>query len=187
MTQTQDPGSGGQSEAALPSDVTALPGDLKALPGDLPRHQLPARAIRYWQIQNLLTGLVVVAGVGVGMYFWTGLPDWIRIAAVAVSVLGSAGLVFVDPPLRYRRLWYAISETEIDIEEGLVVLTRTVVPMNRVQHLRMEHGLLADRFSLANLHVHTGAGVVSLRGLGRDEADRIRERVSELAHLSDDL
>jgi len=158
-----------------------------ALPGDLERHQLPTRTVRYWQIQNLMTCVVVVAGVGVGLYFWTSLYDWIRILVIAALAIGTVVLLVIEPPLRYRRFWYAISETEIDIEEGLLVITRTVVPMNRVQHLRMEHGFIADRFALANLHVHTGAGVVSMNGLGRDEADRIRERVSELAHLSDDL
>lgn len=157
------------------------------LPGDAQRHQLPRRTIRYWQIQNLLTALVVLAVLAVVLYLWTNLFDWVRILLIAGVAVGTVIGLLVVPPLRYRRFWYAISETEIDIEEGLLVITRTVVPMNRVQHLRMEHGFIADRFALANLHIHTGAGVVSMNGLARDEADRVRERVSELAHLSDDL
>lgn len=171
-----------------PEPSTAVPDPVAPLPGDSDRHQLPRRTVGYWRLQNTFSGLVIpVAVVSTIAWFWTGLPVWVRVGAVVAAVLIGLFLVFGDPPLRYRRFWYAIGESEIDIEHGLLVITRTVVPMNRVQHLRMEHGPIADRFRLANLHIHTGAGEVSMRGLGRDEAEAIRIRVTELAHLSDDL
>nr|WP_240189042.1 PH domain-containing protein [Nakamurella flavida] len=83
--------------------------------------------------------------------------------------------------------WYAISETEIDVQHGFLVTSRTVVPMSRVQYLRSEHGVLADRFALANLHVHTAAGSVPLPGLDRAVADEVRARISRWAHLDDDV
>jgi len=158
-----------------------------SLPGDSRRHRLPARTVRYWQVINGLLFLPLLVVVAVVAHFWTGLPDWLRIGAVAAAAVTVLASILIDAPLRYRRFSYAIGETEIDIEEGLLVVTRTVVPMSRVQHLRMAHGVIADRFRLADLHIHTGAGAVTLPGLGRDEAEAIRVRVSELAHLSDDL
>ena len=59
--------------------------------------------------------------------------------------------------------------------------------MNRVQHLKMEHGPIADRFRLASLHVHTAAGSIPIHGLDAGVADEVRTRISRLAGLADDV
>jgi membrane protein YdbS with pleckstrin-like domain len=93
----------------------------------------------------------------------------------------------IAPPIRHRVTWFALSERELEIQHGWFVVSRSVVPMNRVQYLQVERGPLARRFRLANLHVHTAGGMVPLRGMDDPEAERVRTRISALAHLEDDL
>ena len=54
------------------------------------------------------------------------------------------------------------------------------VPFNRVQHTKLDSGLLDRRFGLANLSVFpAGAGGHRIRGLGTDTAEQLRVYVSE--------
>jgi len=91
--------------------------------------------------------------------------------------------MIVLPGIRYRVFWYAISETEIDLQKGIIFTTRSVVPMRRVQSLRTERGPIADHFRMANLKIRTAAGSVSFSGLDRDEADAVCARISQLCLL----
>jgi uncharacterized protein len=52
--------------------------------------------------------------------------------------------MIVLPVIRYRVFWYAISQTELDVQDGVIFTTRSVVPMRRVQSLRIERGPLAN-------------------------------------------
>ncbi len=159
------------------------------LPGDRAgdRHRLPARIVTYWRIKAVATWLPVLAAASFGAWQL----DWFT-PAIRWAVVGLVGLrllveLLVAPPIRYRVFWYAISPDEIDLEHGVLVRTRTVVPMNRVQYLKTEHGPIADRFRVATLHVHTAGGAVRMAGLDRGEAEQLRARIAALAHLADDV
>jgi membrane protein YdbS with pleckstrin-like domain len=159
------------------------------LAGDLPteRRRLPSRVIRYWRwrafygslpLLVLLVGLAIVAPWG---------PWWARWGIVGTVVALVGGCVTVLPPIRHRVFWYATAPTEIDIQHGIVFITRSVVPMHRVQSLRIERGPVADHYQIANLKIRTAGGSVSLRGLDRDEADELCRRISHLTDLADDV
>ncbi|WP_320671557.1 PH domain-containing protein [Patulibacter defluvii] len=162
------------------------PGSAPPLPGDLDRHRLSDRAVAYWRIGAALTAipLALAATVAVVALDPGGAPT----ALVAVVAWAAAvAAIVVLPPLRRRRWWYAIGAEEVDLHHGLVVVTRTVVPMVRVQHVDLHRGPLSGRMRLAEIELHTAAGSVTIPALDRDEAERIRRQVATLARIPDDL
>jgi uncharacterized protein len=165
-----------------PSTPPPLPGDAVG-----ERHRLPQRVVTYWRLRAVIT-FVVVTGIAAFLAWrigwWTPQVRWTAVAVIGAVLLVVAAVV---PGLRYRTFWYALSPDEIDCQHGILVRTRTVVPMNRVQHLRSERGPLADRFRLASLHIHTAGGEVGLHALDRGEAEAVRTRIAALAHLADDV
>lgn len=159
------------------------------LPGDDPanRSRVPQRAVWYWRLWGVLVGLPLSALVAAAAMVGPG-PGELRwsLAALLVGYL-LLGQVVVIPPIRRRVFWYAISADEVDLQQGWLTTTRTVVPMNRVQHLDTRRGPVADRFGLASIDIHTAAGKVTLPGLDRREADLLRARIGALAGLADDV
>jgi uncharacterized protein len=122
----------------------------------------------------LAAPLVLVAVVALGLWGLAALP----VAAAAVVVI---------PDLRWRRWRYEIRDDEIDLQRGLLSIRRTLVPIRRVQHVDTTVGPLQGAFGLATVEFHTAAGGTEITGLARDEADRVRVRIAELARTRDDV
>ena len=64
-------------------------------------------------------------------------------------------------------------------------MTRTLVPMLRVQHVDTRRGLLEQWLGLATVVFHTAAGANKIPALGR-RGRRVRDRIAELARHVDD-
>jgi uncharacterized protein len=173
---------------ALASTAAGEPNPV-LLAGDLPaeRHRLPGRVTRYWRWRAFYSSLPLLVLLISGAIVLPWGSWWVRwgIVGVVVAVI-AAGLIIL-PPIRYRVFWYAISSTEIDVQNGIVFIKRSVVPMRRVQTLLSERGPIADHYRLTNLRIRTAAGSVRLSGLDRGEADELAERISRLTDLADDV
>jgi uncharacterized protein len=166
-------------------------GALAAVPfaGDLltERHRLPARVTRYWRWRAFYGSLPILVLLVSGAIVLPWGPWWVRWGIVGVVVAVVAACMIILPPVRYRVFWYAISSTEIDIQDGIIFIRRSVVPIHRVQTLRSERGPMADHYRMTNLKIRTAAGSVSLSGLDRGAADELCERIGRLTELADDV
>jgi membrane protein YdbS with pleckstrin-like domain len=100
-----------------------------------------------------------------------------------VAVFGA----LVWPLLRWRTWRYEVRDEEIDLLRGALVVTRTLVPMTRVQHVDTQRNPVADLFDLRTVEVHTAAGSHEIPALRPGEASAIRDRIAVLARTPDDL
>jgi DNA-binding MarR family transcriptional regulator len=104
----------------------------------------------------------------------------VRAAWIAVLLVALASIVVV-PELRWRRWRWEVREHEVDIRRGTLTITRTLVPMLRVQHVDTRRDLLEQLLGLATVVFHTAAGENRIPALPLDEAGLVRERIAELA------
>lgn len=151
------------------------------------RHRLPARVTRYWRWRAIYSSLPLVVLLITAAIVLPWGPWWVRWGIVGVVVAVIAAGIIILPPIRYRVFWYAISLREIDIQDGIIFTTRSVVPMRRVQTLTSERGPMADHYRLTTLKIRTAAGSVRLSGLDRGDADELCERIGRLTDLADDV
>ena len=186
----------------MPCDVTKRPsaGQTPGVPsggephpallaGDLPaeQHRLPARATRYWRWRGFYSSLPMLVLLISGAIVLPWGPWWVRWGIVGIFVVVGAASLVILPPIRYRVFWYAISSTQVDVQNGIVFTQRSVVPIRRVQTLSSQRGPIADHYQLTNLKIRTAAGSVKLSALDRREADELSERISRLTDLADDV
>ena len=111
---------------------------------------------------------------------------WALLGWVAAVVAGVLAVVVV-PELRWRRWRWEVREHEIDIRRGTLAVTRTLVPMLRVQHVDTKRDLLQQWLGLATVVFHTAAGANEIPALTVAEAGRVRDRIAELARTADEL
>lgn len=114
-------------------------------------------------------------------------PGWtawaLRLAVVAVVFGGS----LVWPLLRWRSWRYEVRDEELDLLRGALVVTRTLVPITRVQHVDTQRNPVGDLFDLRAVIVHTAAGSHDIPALRPGQATAIRDRIALLARTPDDL
>jgi membrane protein YdbS with pleckstrin-like domain len=136
-----------------------------------------------WICQAAIGTLVLLA-IAFGLAAAVGAPmPWLPLA---VAVLGAV-YTAVLPGMRLRRYRWELREEELDIVDGVYAVTRTIVPITRIQHVSVERTGFTDLFGLVRLHVHTAADTTTIPGLERAQADDVRDRVLARLRTPDDL
>ncbi|MEE3808212.1 PH domain-containing protein [Lysinibacillus fusiformis] len=153
-----------------------------------PIHQISRKGLTVWRLYGVIQTLVlfIVAGlVSYGTYYleW---PSFIYFIAGGVVVLSAILSIFVFPKIRWERWRYEVREHEIEVQHGLFVVKRTLIPMVRVQHVDTTQGPILKKYDLGNISISTAATVHTIPALVMDEADILRARISDLARVAED-
>jgi len=100
--------------------------------------------------------------------------------AMAVLLINIAAVTIL-PVIRWRRWSYKIGMDEIELRHGLFIITRTLIPIYRVQHVDTRQGPLYGGFDLASVTISTAATTHEIPALNEETAMQVRSRISELA------
>ena len=155
---------------------------------EAPSQRIAPTALRAWRIAagmvNIILWLLVIT-LGILTYIYEFSTWYVTIALILVLVLLIL-FVVVIPKIRYRRWRYEIFDKEIYIQHGLIIVTRTIVPMTRVQHVDTTQGPILKRFTLAGVQISTAATIHTIPALEEADAIQLRDRISELARVAID-
>ena len=155
-----------------------------------PAERLDPRAKALWRITGTLGALpLLVGGAFAGWAFQRVVEVPLLLGIVPfLAALGSfVVLAAVVPDLRWRRWLYEIREDEVDLQRGIVWVSRTLVPLARIQHVDTRQGPLQRRFGLATVAFYTAAGPNQIPELSAPVAAAVRDRIAELAREQDEL
>ena len=147
-----------------------------------PSRRLAPTARWLWRAQGLMATVAAVIAAGVLRSSAPGGAAWLLLPLLVLAV----GVIAV-PELRWRRWRYEVRDHEIDLRHGTVRITRTLVPMLRVQHVDTTQGPIDQALGLATVVVHTAAGATTIPALEEDHAGRLRDRIAALARTADEL
>ena len=89
--------------------------------------------------------------------------------------------------IRYFTFTYKIQNGELITHHGVLGRTQRIIPLSRVQDIRIDQSVLHRLFRMADVHVETAGGKepeASLSVLSLAEAERLRSAVFDLKGLS---
>ena len=90
----------------------------------------------------------------------------------------------VSPLFRYQRYAYGLTDEEVQIKEGYLFLTHTIVPISRLHKIEISSGPLDRLFGLAKVEITTAGGDVTIKFLEKDKAehiaDSLKQRINEI-------
>ena len=155
-----------------------------------PAERLDPRARTLWRITGALGALPLLAGGAFASWILLSVADLPFLFAV-LPFLAALGLFLalasVVPGLRWRRWRYEIRDDEVDLQRGILWITRTLVPLARIQHVDTQSGPLQRRFNLATVVFYTAAGANRIPELSAPVAAGARDRIAELTRDQDEL
>lgn len=160
-----------------------------------PKHFIAKDAISVWRVRAMINIIIfsiflVVSAIAVVYLFLDmslGQIDWYYYVIVfALITMMVIVFVFIIPRIRYRRWRYEIYEQEIYIQHGILIMTRTIVPMIRVQHVDTVQGPILKRYGLSTVTISTAATTHEIPALTDEDASNLRDQISVLARVDED-
>ena len=154
-----------------------------------PAERIDSRAVTVWRVSGAAEALVtaIAAGVAYGLAAAGFIQIWVALVISAVAVFVAVVSVVIVPRVRWLRWRYEVTESEIYLLYGLIVRTRTLIPMTRVQHVDTKAGPLLRAFGLSSVTVATAGGEHEIPALADGVADDLRDRIATLARVSEDV
>lgn len=151
-----------------------------------PSQRLDDRILNVWRVGGMIhSGVICLLATGMTVLTVIfDLPWYLPVIAIAIAIVYTLFFVLKYPKLRWRRWKYDIHEHEIELMRGVIFVSRTIIPMVRIQHVDTTQGPLLRRNGLASINFSTAAGDHEIPGLLLDTADKARERIAELARVS---
>lgn len=147
-------------------------------PRDLePVSPLLIRARYLAAVPAYLIALILVAGLIVlAVLVHHG---WVALFAILPLIFLGQSLLLT--PRRVRAIGYREGTSELTVGSGLLFRSVSTLPMGRIQSVTLSQGPILRRFGLAELSIKSAAGLggVTVPGLPREEAERLRARLME--------
>jgi len=155
-----------------------------------PAERLDPRAKTLWRITGALGALPLLAGGAFASWVLLRLADLPLLLGILPFL--AAGVLFVAlasvvPDLRWRRWRYEIRPDEVDLQRGVWWVSRTLVPLARIQHVDTRQGPLQRRYGLSTVVFHTAAGANQIPELSTPIAAETRDRIADLTREQDEL
>ncbi|GAE91898.1 hypothetical protein JCM21714_865 [Gracilibacillus boraciitolerans JCM 21714] len=154
-----------------------------------PNERIATDAVKAWQLTAHLFAIIpllITIAAFVIAYFFDFLSYWVGLIALAVTIVEWVVTALIIPKLRWKRWRYQIYDQEIYIQHGILIVTRTVVPMIRVQHVDTQQGPILKKYGLSTLQISTAATTHEIPALLEEEAADLRDQISELARVEQD-
>ncbi|MFP3988755.1 PH domain-containing protein [Streptomyces sp. E11-3] len=139
---------------------------------------LPRALLKLRRLVLVLWLAPLTVATGVLLWVFAG-PGW-AVFALLPGGLAAWGWVLLG---RNWRSWrYAERADDLLIKRGVLWREETVVPYGRMQLVEVTSGPLARKFGLASVQLHTAAALTdaTIPGLDPEEAQRLRDRLTEL-------
>jgi membrane protein YdbS with pleckstrin-like domain len=117
-----------------------------------------------------------------GLLFVAGLSQSLLAYGVGAAALAAGAIAWIVVGRRFRSWGYAEREDDLLVRRGVMFARLSVVPYGRMQFIDVSAGPLERAFGLATVRLHTAAAATDARipGLEREEAGRLRDRLTEL-------
>ena len=136
-----------------------------------------------WIFSGVLLGAGFLALVVVAFNY--GIFNWVIGFSLMIYFVLGAGLSWLThvlPKRQHAHAGWCLTNSGLEIRQGVWWRSQISVPLARVQHTDVHQGPLLRRFGLAKLTVHTAGtenSAVVLNGLRYEVAQRLRDALIE--------
>ncbi|EES47966.1 PH domain-containing protein [Clostridium botulinum] len=108
---------------------------------------------------------------------------------LAVGIIGLLSIidVILNPIIEYKTWVYELTSDKIDFTQGIFTKKRTIVPIIKIEHIKINRGPINSRLGLANIEIFTAGGsheipnieVKVAEEIGEYLNNKIKEKVEE--------
>ncbi|WP_258049822.1 PH domain-containing protein [Clostridium weizhouense] len=102
---------------------------------------------------------------------------------ILISILLIEILLIIDalvyPLLEYNQWVYELTDDKIDFTEGIFIKKRTIVPIVRIEHIKVNIGPINSKLGLADLEIFTAGGEHKIPNIEVKVAEEISDYLNK--------
>ncbi|MBM4765392.1 PH domain-containing protein [Bacillus sp. B15-48] len=153
-----------------------------------PKTRISQRALTVWKISGMIQSAIlwIFGAVFIALAVIFNWPTWMIVIIITIGLLYSSFMILFLPKLRWRRWRYEVREQEIELQRGVFIIKRTLIPMIRVQHVDTQQGPILRKYRLSTVMISTAATIHEIPALDMEEAEELRHSISKLARVADE-
>jgi uncharacterized protein len=153
-----------------------------------PQKRISKRALSVWRISGFISSFAIwlLFALEVFLMHLFHLSNWWILLGAFITIVYTIIKAVVLPKIRWKIWRYEVREKEVELQHGIFVIRRTLIPMVRVQHVDTIQGPLLRKFRLATLIISTAATVHHIPAIDIFEADKLRHSISSLAKVDEE-
>lgn len=136
--------------------------------------RISKKAVRCWQIKGAIFSGFVTAALLVVYFLW--FKHWYILPVIPAVI---ALKCFILPAIEYRQWQYRVEADRVEIIHGIFILQWGIIPINRIQHLKIEQGFLQKRFDISNVTIYTAGAIQWIKALPSDRAKQIIDQLNK--------
>jgi membrane protein YdbS with pleckstrin-like domain len=153
-----------------------------------PSQMINPKALQLWRIYAAFSSLflwAIAVGVIIAAVSFSILA-WVPIVIIPFVLIMTILNVVIIPRMKYKKWRYEVDDYEIELQYGVFIIRRVLIPMIRVQHVDTKQGPLLKHYGLSSVTISTAATVHEIPALSNEIADTLRNRISVLARVTED-
>lgn len=127
-----------------------------------------------------LFSVFLMGAVSIAFYFFYFNLSQIQVLAIVIGIFLMIAFLFLNTLIGFKFRKYAVREKDLVYQHGWLKRSITIVPFNRIQHIKVEQGWFSKLLHLKSVSVFTAGvsgGDITVNGLPEDIAEGINNHI----------
>ena len=143
---------------------------------EMPAKKLDKRAIRYERTKDIIESFFILT-IFVLLMFLTlrfNWPIWLMTIWIVLPIIDFVVSLFLLPYLKLKAVRYEMHPLHLEIMNGLFFKNRTLIPIERIQHVVVKEGPLTRKYGIQIIVVFTAGTEHEIPLLLKKDAEELR-------------
>ncbi|WP_446899138.1 PH domain-containing protein [Clostridium sp. LBM24168] len=149
-------------------------------------------AVKTWMIGRTITSVIIFT-IYILVEYLLVIPKFYYIPVVKylMNILGFIIILFsflhsfIWPFLEYEQWRYGIFEDKIELLNGIIVRKKVIVPISRIQNLKIEQGPIQRIYKITSINIITAGSCHEIPAIPVKEAELISEKLRRIIEMGD--
>ncbi|WP_285768577.1 PH domain-containing protein [Peribacillus sp. SI8-4] len=155
-----------------------------------PTKKISKQAVKVWRMFEAIIHLIILAVLFIllfadGYFAWKVWIGWLLIGLIVLSLCHSVWSIIIEPVLLQRYWRYDVNEEFIQTKQGALYETHELIPMTKVQSVRLDQGPLLRKYNLYSLSIGTMGSSHDIPAIPEDEAYELRDKIAHFAKIKE--
>lgn len=146
--------------------------------------RVDSNAVILWTINGLIESVIVIIIAWIIGKFIGDTWKYILNIIVGISFVWN---VFISPSLEYKQWKFKIGEKRIDIIKGIYFKTHSIIPISKIQYLKIVQGVFQKASNLATIEILTAGNSAEISNISKKDAEKMIEYLNEYMEKGEKL